>query len=264
MIGMGAANVSGYRLLKAYGVDPAQIVACDRQGTLHHKRQDIEARRLDFPEKWSVCQETNRKALTGGIAEALRGADVCIAFSSSGPGVIEPAWVRSMANDAIVFPCANPNPEIWPWDAKEAGARIVATGRSDFTNQLNNSPVFPGVLRGTLDSRAATISDEMALAAAIELAACAEEHGLSEETILPTMADWQVVPRVAAATAMKAQESSPQRDLLQRVSHRTSRGPSDRRTDHGTRVDRRSQERCFASQSNSATYDQGDTAAERR
>ena len=96
-----------------------------------------------------------------------------------------------MARDAIVFACANPNPEIWPWDAKEAGARIVATGRSDFNNQLNNSLVFPGIFRGTLDSRAVTISDEMALAAAMELAKCAEEHGLSEEAILPTMADWR-------------------------------------------------------------------------
>jgi len=207
MIGMGAANASSYRLLKAYGVDTSQIVACDRQGTLHRKRQDIEGLRTDFPEKWSVCQETNRDARAGGIAEALRGADVCIAFSSSGPGVIEPSWVRSMAKDAIVFACANPNPEIWPWDAKEAGARIVATGRSDFKNQLNNSLVFPGIFRGTLDSRAVTISDEMALAAAVELAKCAEEHGLSDEAILPTMADWRVVPRVAAATAIKAQES---------------------------------------------------------
>ena len=112
-----------------------------------------------------------------------------------------------MARDAIVFACANPNPEIWPWDAKEAGARIVATGRSDFPNQLNNSLVFPGIFRGTLDSRAVTISDEMALAAAMELAKCAEERGLSEDAILPAMTDWRVVPRVAAATAMKAQES---------------------------------------------------------
>jgi len=207
MIGMGAANVASYRMLKAYGVDPVQIVACDRQGTLHRNRHDIEDQKSEFPEKWTVCRQTNREARTGGIAEALSGADVCIAFSSSGPGVIEPAWVRSMAKDAIVFACANPNPEIWPWDAKEAGARIVATGRSDFDNQVNNSLVFPGIFRGTLDSRAVTISDEMAMAAAIELARCAEEHGLSEDAILPTMADWWVVPRVAAATAMKAQES---------------------------------------------------------
>jgi malate dehydrogenase (oxaloacetate-decarboxylating) len=207
MIGMGAANVASFRLLKAYGVDPRQIVACDTEGTLHRNRRDIEKQQIEFPEKWVVCQETNREAVAGGIAEALSGADVCVAFSSSGPGVIEPSWVRSMAKDAIVFACANPNPEIWPWDAKEAGARIVATGRSDFNNQVNNSLIFPGIFRGTLDSRAVTISDEMAMAAAVELAKCAEEHGLSEEVILPTMADWWLVPRVAAATAMKAQES---------------------------------------------------------
>ena len=214
MIGMGAANVASYRLLKAYGIDPGQIVACDTQGTLHRNRADIEDGQNEFPEKWMVCQETNREAVAGRTAEALRGADVCIAFSSSGPGVIEPSWIRSMAKDAIVFACANPNPEIWPWDAKEAGARIVATGRSDFKNQLNNSLVFPGIFRGTLDSRAVTISDGMAMAAAIELAKCAEEQGLSEEAILPTMADWWVVPRVAAATALKAQESGLARARL--------------------------------------------------
>jgi malate dehydrogenase (oxaloacetate-decarboxylating) len=188
-------------------VNPAQIVACDTRGTLHRDRQDLQAQREEFAEKWMVCQETNLEAVRGGIGEALKGADVCIAFSSSGPGVIEPAWIRAMAKDAIVFACANPNPEIWPWDAKEAGAKIVATGRSDFSNQLNNSLVFPGIFRGTLDARATTISDEMATSAATELAACAEEKGLSEDAFLPTMEDWHVVPRVAAATALKAQES---------------------------------------------------------
>ena len=111
-----------------------------------------------------------------------------------------------MAKDAIVFACANPAPEIWPSDAKQAGARIVATGRGDFPNQLNNSLVFPGIFRGALDARASTIADEMAMAAALELASCAEEVGLQDDAILPTMADWHVVPRVAAATAIKAEE----------------------------------------------------------
>ncbi len=206
MIGMGAANVAIYRLLKAYGVDSAQIVACDSRGTLHRNRGDIEERQVEFAEKWAVCRESNPDRVTGGIEEALRGADVCIAFARSDPKLIDPAWIRTMAKDAIVFACANPEPEIWPWDAKAAGARIVATGRSDFPNQLNNSLVFPGIFRGTLDARAATISDDMALAAAMELARCAEERGLTEDSILPSMADWQVVPRVAAATAVRAQE----------------------------------------------------------
>jgi malate dehydrogenase (oxaloacetate-decarboxylating) len=111
-----------------------------------------------------------------------------------------------MARSAIVFACANPAPEIWPWDAREAGARIVGTGRGDFPNQVNNSLVFPAIFRGTLDVRARTITDEMALAAAHELARCARERGISEENILPRMDEWEIYPRVAAATALKAQE----------------------------------------------------------
>ena len=111
-----------------------------------------------------------------------------------------------MAEDSIVFPCANPIPEIWPWEAKEAGARIVGTGRSDFPNQINNSLGFPAIFRGVLDVRATTITDEMAVAAAEELALFAREDGLDEEHIVPTMDDWQVFPREAAAVGMKAQE----------------------------------------------------------
>jgi malate dehydrogenase (oxaloacetate-decarboxylating) len=110
-----------------------------------------------------------------------------------------------MAKDAIVFACANPVPEIWPWEAKEAGARIVATGRSDFPNQVNNSLGFPGIFRGTLDVRARTITDEMCFAAAKALADHVGDR-LSEEFILPNMDDWEVFPREAAAVAMKAQE----------------------------------------------------------
>jgi malate dehydrogenase (oxaloacetate-decarboxylating) len=110
-----------------------------------------------------------------------------------------------MARDAIVFACANPVPEIWPWDAKEAGARIVATGRSDFPNQLNNSLVFPGLFRGALDVRARTISDEMAAAVARELARIAQERSIHDEYILPRMDEWDAFPRVAAAAGMTAQ-----------------------------------------------------------
>ncbi len=206
MIGMGAANVATYRLLKASGVDLGGIVACDSKGTLHPGRGDIEERQEEFADKWRICNETNAERVVGGIAEALRGADVCIAFSRPGPGTIKPEWVRSMAKDAIVFACANPIPEIWPWEAKEAGARIVGTGRSDFPNQLNNSLGFPGIFRGVLDVRARTITDEMALAAAYELARYAEERGIHEEDIVPRMDEWEVFPCEAVATAMKAQE----------------------------------------------------------
>ena len=136
----------------------------------------------------------------------MRGADVCIALSKPGPGTILPEWVKGMAEDGIIFPCANPIPEIWPWEAKEAGARIVGTGRSDFPNQVNNSLGFPGIFRGVLDVRATTITDEMAIAAAEELARCARERGIDEEHILPTMADWEIFPREAAAVGVKAQE----------------------------------------------------------
>jgi malate dehydrogenase (oxaloacetate-decarboxylating) len=205
MVGMGAANVAGYRLLTASGVDPRAIVACDRAGTLHRKRDDIERRQDEFPDKWRVCRESNGDQVVGGIREALRGADVCIAFAASGPGVIDPAWVRGMARDAIVFACANPTPEIWPWDAKDAGARIVATGRSDFPNQLNNSLVFPGLFRGALDVRARTITDGMAGAVARALARFAEARGIGEDDILPRMDEWDVHVEVAVAAAMAAQ-----------------------------------------------------------
>jgi malate dehydrogenase (oxaloacetate-decarboxylating) len=111
-----------------------------------------------------------------------------------------------MAKDAIVFACANPLPEIWPWEAKDAGARVVATGRSDFPNQVNNSLGFPAIFRGVLDVGATNITDEMCIAAAEELAKCAAEKGLSAESILPRMDDWDVFPREAAAVGLKAIE----------------------------------------------------------
>jgi malate dehydrogenase (oxaloacetate-decarboxylating) len=206
LVGVGAANVAVYRLLTRCGLDPRRVVACDRGGTLHAGRGDLEAAREVFPDKWRICAETNPERIRGGIAEALADADACVAFSAPGPGTIEPAWIGRMARDPIVFACANPTPEIWPWEARSAGARIVATGRSDFPNQLNNSLAFPAVLRGVLDVRARRISWTMARAAALELAACAREGGLGEERILPRMDEWEVVPRVAAATALAAQE----------------------------------------------------------
>ncbi len=115
------------------------------------------------------------------VAEALEGTDVVISLSKSGPDTINPEWVKKMARNGIGFFCANPIPEIWPWDAKEAGLKVVATGRSDFPNQVNNSIGFPGIFRGVLDVRAKTITDEMCIAAAYELAKYAEERGINEE-----------------------------------------------------------------------------------
>ena len=127
-----------------------------------------------------------------------------------------PEWVSTMAKDSIVFVCANPVPEIWPWDAKEAGAKIVATGRSDFPNQVNNSIGFPAIFRGTLDVRAKTITDEMCLAAAHELAKCAEDRGINENNIAPTMGEWEVFIREAVAVGMKAQEQGVARIKVSR------------------------------------------------
>jgi malate dehydrogenase (oxaloacetate-decarboxylating) len=205
MVGMGAANMASYRLLKAWGVPPANVTACDSRGVLHAGRDDIAAAREQYPDKWRVCNESNGDKVTGGIAEALRGADVCLAFSRPDPSTIKPEWVREMARDAVIFACANPIPEIWPWEAQEAGARIVATGRGDFPNQVNNSLCFPAIFRGVLDVRARAITEEMAIAAARELAAFAAERGMREDSILPRMDEWEVYLRVAVATALEAQ-----------------------------------------------------------
>ncbi len=206
LVGFGAANVATLRLLRASGVPMANVIAVDSRGILHRNRHDVEEQLEQYADKWRICLESNAEGRTGGIAEALRGMDVCIGFARPGPGTIKPEWIRAMANDAVVFPCANPVPEIWPWEAKEAGARIVGTGRSDFPNQLNNSLGFPGIFRGALDVRARTITDEMCLAAAAELAKCAEEKGIHEDYIAPLMNEWEVFPREAVAVAMKAQE----------------------------------------------------------
>lgn len=207
MIGMGAANVASYRLLVTSGVKPENIVACDSKGVLHPGRVDVERRQCEYSDKWRVCRESNARQVRGGIAEALGGADVCIAFSASGPNVIRPEWIRTMNRDAIVFACANPVPEIWPADAKSAGATVVATGRGDFPNQLNNSLSFPGIFRGALDVRARTITDDMTVAAAKELAATALADGLHPGRILPRMDEWEIYPRVAAVVGTTAQRN---------------------------------------------------------
>ena len=206
MVGVGAANVAIIRLLVADGFKPENMILVDSKGILSQKRKDIEDKQKENPYKWDLAKSTNPDNKEGNIAEALVGADVCISLSKSGPDTIKPEWVKKMAKDAIGFFCANPIPEIWPWDAKEAGVRIVATGRSDFPNQVNNSIGFPAIFRGTLDVRATTITDEMCIAAAYELAKYAEEKGINEDNIVPTMADWDVFIREAVAVGMKAIE----------------------------------------------------------
>jgi len=206
LIGAGASNVACSRLMFAYGIKPENTFVVDTKGILNRERKDIEMRKAEFVDKWRLCQTTNAEQRNGGIAEAMKDTDLCIALSKPGPDTLKKEWVAKMSKDSIIFACANPIPEIWPWEAKEAGARVIATGRSDFPNQVNNSLGFPGIFRGTLDVRARTITDPMCIAAANELAACAREKGLSEDYIVPTMDEWEVYPREAAAVGLKAQE----------------------------------------------------------
>jgi malate dehydrogenase (oxaloacetate-decarboxylating) len=216
VIGVGAANVAILRVMFSDGFKPANIIVVDSKAILHTGRTDLEEKQEENPYKWDLCQRTNPDKISGGMAEALKGADVCISLSKSGPGVILPEWVKGMAKEAIVFVCANPIPEIWPWEAKEAGARIVATGRSDFPNQVNNSIGFPAIFRGALDVKARTITDEMCIAAAYELARCAEDRGINEENIAPTMGEWEVFIREAVAVGLKAIEQGVAREKTSR------------------------------------------------
>jgi len=206
MIGVGAANLAVIRLLMADGFSPDNMLVVDSRGIISSQRTDIELKQTENPYKWDIAKRTNPDNRAGGIAEALEGADVAISLSKSGPDTINPEFVKKMARNGIGFFCANPIPEIWPWDAKEAGLKVVATGRSDFPNQVNNSIGFPGIFRGVLDVRARTITDEMCIAAAYELAKYAEKRGISEDYIVPTMDEWEVFIHEAAAVGAKAIE----------------------------------------------------------
>jgi malate dehydrogenase (oxaloacetate-decarboxylating) len=216
MIGVGAANVAIIRLMLAAGFKQENMIIVDSKATLHSGRKDLEEKQVENPYKWDLAKRTNPDKIEGGIAEALVGCDVVISLSTPDPDTIKPAWLKKMNKNGIGFFCANPLPEIWPWDAKEAGLRIVATGRSDFPNQVNNSIGFPAIFRGTLDVKARTITDEMCIAAAYELAKFAEEQGLNDEHIVPTMADTEVFVREAVAVGMKAVEQGVARENLTR------------------------------------------------
>ena len=209
----GSANIAISRVMFVAGFDPQNVIMVDSKGTLHNGRTELKEK---YKEKWHICQTTNREQVKGGIPDAMKGADVAIALSKPGPGTIQKEWIKLMNRESVVFACANPAPEIWPWKAKEAGARIVATGRSDFPNQVNNSLVFPAIFRGVLDVRARTITDEMAIAAAREVALFAEERGITEDNIMPTMDEWELFPREAVAVALKAQEQGVARLDLSR------------------------------------------------
>jgi malate dehydrogenase (oxaloacetate-decarboxylating) len=206
LIGAGAANIAISRLIVKAGVNPENIIAVDSKGILHRDREDRETLQEKYKQKWHICETTNVRGVKGDVPDAMAGSDVVISASKPGPGVIKQEWIKTMAEDSIVFAEANPIPEIWPWEAKEAGARIVATGRSDFPNQVNNSLGFPGIFRGALDIRATHITDEMCIEAARELAKVAEDNGIHEDYIIPNMDEWEVFPREAVAVGTKGIE----------------------------------------------------------
>ncbi len=225
LVGAGSANYAFAKLLEKVGADLSNVIVCDAKGIINKERLN------EFIEPLkAVWSKTNGKNISGGIPEALSGSDVCIAYSKSGPGVILKEWIKLMNKDAIVFAGANPVPEIWPWEAKEAGARIVATGRSDFPNQVNNSLGFPAIFRGVLDVRATKVTDEICIAAAQAIADFAYKKGIHEEYIVPTMEEKEVFIEEAFAVAKKAIEQGvaqnplPDDQLLEKIKGRIDQG----------------------------------------
>jgi len=202
LLGAGASNTTIARLIMADGGDPAKIVLFDSKGSLHAGRKDIESDPRNY-RKWELCLKTNPGRAASEEA-ALKGADVLIALSTPGPDTVKREWIRSMAPKSIVFACANPVPEIWPYAAKEEGAYIVATGRGDFPNQVNNSICFPGLLKGALLVRARKITDGMAIRCAHAIADFAEARGIAVDNIIATMEETEVFAEEAAAVAAQA------------------------------------------------------------
>ncbi len=200
LMGAGAANIAAARLLISAGAKPGNIILVDSKGILHPEREDMDRMLLQNKWKYELALITNSERRQGDIDEAARGADALIAASKPGPHTLSKSTLTRMNKDAILFALSNPVPEIWPKEAKEAGVRIVATGRSDFPNQVNNSLIFPSIIRGVLDVRSKAIPDEVIIEAAKELAGYAERNrSLTDEHILPTMMDWEIYPLVASA-----------------------------------------------------------------
>ena len=196
--GAGAASIAICRLLLSSGIK--DITLCDRTGIIYEGRE-----KGMNSIKEEMSRVTNLGKKQGSLADALKGADVFIGVSA--PNTVTVDMVRSMAKDAIVFACANPTPEIFPDDAKAGGAKVVATGRSDFPNQINNVLAFPGIFRGTFDVRASDINDEMKIAAAHALAGLISDEELSPDYIIPMAFDKRVGKTVAAAVAEAARKS---------------------------------------------------------
>jgi len=201
--GAGASNSTAARLMMEAGARSENMILFNSRGGLHLDSLDLFA-----GEEWAwhreLCRTTNPGKIDD-VREALKGADVLVAASRPGPDVIHPAWIRKMAEGSIVFACANPVPEIYPSDALAAGVAIVATGRGDYPNQVNNSLGFPGILKGVLLTGATSITDKMAVAAARAIAEYGVQGIIGSGRILPTMTDTGLFPHVAAKVAAAAQ-----------------------------------------------------------
>jgi malate dehydrogenase (oxaloacetate-decarboxylating) len=214
LYGAGASNTTIARFLMQEGLNPDKLIMFDSKGALHKDRKDISSN----PEKykqWELASMTNPMCLNT-MEEAMQGADILIALSTPGPDTVKAEWISLMAEQSIVFCCANPVPEIYPYDAKAAGAYIVATGRGDFPNQVNNSCGFPGILKGALMVRASKITDNMAIAAAHSLAAFARRRGITADNILATMDETEVFAHEAADVAVQAIKDGVARVQLSR------------------------------------------------
>ena len=199
--GAGAAGIAIIKLLMAMGLK--NVIMTDRNGAIYKGREGLN------PIKEEMAAITNFNMEKGSLADVIKGADIFIGVSA--PGTLTKDMVRSMAKDAIIFACANPTPEIFPDEAKEAGARVISTGRSDFPNQVNNVLCFPGIFRGALDVRASEINDKMKIAAAKAIAGLVSDEELNEEYILPKAFDMRVRDAVAKATAEAAKKSGVSR-----------------------------------------------------
>ena len=199
--GAGAAGIAIIKLLSSCGA--GSVIMTDRHGAIYKGREDLN------PAKCEIAKITNKSCEKGTLADVIKGADVFIGVSA--PGVLTKEMVASMAENAIVFACANPTPEIFPDEAKAAGAAVVSTGRSDYPNQINNVLAFPGIFRGALDARASEINDEMKIAAAHALAGMVGDDRLSRDNILPQAFDPGVGDTVAAAVKAAAIRSGAAR-----------------------------------------------------
>lgn len=195
--GAGAAGIAIIKLLVSLGLK--DVIMCDRKGAIYEGREGLNA------EKEEMAKISNREMRKGSLADVLKGADVFIGVSA--PGTVTPEMVKTMAPNPILFPMANPTPEIMPDLAKEAGAAVVGTGRSDFPNQINNVLAFPGIFRGALDVRAKDINDEMKVAAAYAIANLIDEKDLNADYIIPNPFDKRVAPAVAQAVAEAAKRT---------------------------------------------------------